>query len=229
MKREELDKLRMKYLEGQTSIEEERRLKSLEEDEFFSALNEPEEKMDWSFESFLEQVEEESPKKKIVPISRRIIMITSIAAAVLMGFFVIRQMVENRVSNSDLLSKEVGHEVAPVIAHQEVGAQALDVERPKEEPQAVVVENEVSKYVPKKDARKTVQMASMSGHTVNKEEPVKVTHALEDELYVEINGVRIYDEEKALEVTETALHLATSNLKKGMEGVENIKYLKIEI
>lgn len=222
MKREELDKLRMKYLEGQTSIEEERRLKSLEEDEFFSALNEPEEKMDWSFESFLEQAEEESPKKKIVPISRRIIMITSIAAAVLMGFFVIRQMVENRVSNSDLLSKEVGHEVAPMIAHQEVGAQALNVERPKEEPQAVVVEKEVSKYVPKKDARKTVQMASMSDRTVNKEEPVKVTHALEDELYVEINGVRIYDEEKALEVTETALHLATSNLKKEWKELKTL-------
>jgi len=30
-------------------------------------------------------------------------------------------------------------------------------------------------------------------------------------------------------VTETALHFAASNLKKGMEGVENIKYLKIEI
>ncbi|MNY55202.1 hypothetical protein D3C86_1911600 [compost metagenome] len=51
----------------------------------------------------------------------------------------------------------------------------------------------------------------------------------EEEFYVEVNGVKITNEEEALKITENALLFASSNLKKGMKEVENIKCLSIEL
>lgn len=50
-----------------------------------------------------------------------------------------------------------------------------------------------------------------------------------EEFYVEVNGVKITDEAEALKITENALLFASSNLKKGMKEVENIKCLSIEL
>lgn len=219
MKREELDKLRAKYWEGKSSLEEERRLKELEDEEFFSMLRKPEEKMDWDFESFMDLAEKEMPaEKKIIPLSRRIIMLTSIAASLLLGFFLIRQF--NDQKNNQAINKvAVSHE----------SPKALDVESPKSTPAELDELKGPSVQVESKEPVKSVQLASTRKSKEQVPETMQTNPGPDEDLYVEVNGVRIYDEERALEVTETALHFAASNLKKGMEGVENIKYLKIEI
>jgi len=224
MKKEELDRLKAKYWEGKTSLEEERRLKELEEEEFFTMLKEPEEKMDWNFDDFMQGVsEEEKPEvKKVVPMTRRIITMTAIAASLMLGFFLIRQMVSSNVD-----------QVKPVIAQTEVNNKILDIENPeadnREGLQAQEETPDVINPTVKTSRNKQTQMVSNKKSNGKSQERLKVEHAIEEEFYVEINGIKIYDEKKALEVTETALQLATSNLRKGMEGVENIKYLKIEI
>ncbi|WP_313191072.1 hypothetical protein [Sphingobacterium sp.] len=219
MKREELDKLRAKYWEGKSSLEQERRLKELEDEEFFSMLKKPEEKMDWDFESFMDLAEKEMPAdKKIIPLSRRIIMLTSIAASLLLGFFLIRQFndqKDNRAINKVAVSNE--------------RPKPLDVESPKSTPEELVASKGPSVQAESKEPLKSVQLASTRKSKEHSPETMQTNPYPDEDLYVEVNGVRIYDEEKALEVTETALHFAASNLKKGMEGVENIKYLKIEI
>ncbi len=224
MKKEELDRLKAKYWEGKTSLEEERRLKELEEEEFFTMLKEPEEKMDWNFDDFMQGVsEEEKPEvKKVVPMTRRIITMTAIAASLMLGFFLIRQMVSSNVD-----------QVKPVIAQTEVNNKILDIENPDaDNREGLQVQEETPDVINptvKTSRNKQTQMVSNKKSNGKSQERLKVEHAIEEEFYVEINGIKIYDEKKALEVTETALQLATSNLRKGMEGVENIKYLKIEI
>lgn len=219
MKKEELDKLKAKYLAGNTSLEEERKLKELGSDEFFGMLQQPEEKMDWDFEDFMQDLEEKPmTEKKIVPINRRIIALTSIAASLLLGFFIVRQLMDNK--NLD---------VEPRIASTSVSDSVMDVERPTSSPGELIPSDTHKQLSTEESAVNPVQIAAVKKSVKKQEKPTEVSNALDDEFYVEINGVRIYDEEKALEVTETALHLATTNLKKGMEGVEHIKYLKIEI
>jgi hypothetical protein len=216
MKREELDKLREKYFAGNTSLEEERQLKELENEEFFNVLKEPAEKMDWDFESFLEktnEVEEELKPAKVIPLKRRLMLFTSIAASLLLGFFFVQQwLIRNTVKIESHIAYQQTETKESVDNYN-----SFKDEMPKEERIADPIK-EV--HVPAKFA--SVKKVERKAQTVETVEP-------EDEMYVEINGIRIYDEERALEITETALHLATSNLKKGMEGVENIKYLKIEI
>lgn len=219
MKKEELDKLKAKYLAGNTSLEEERKLKELGSDDFFGMLQQPEEKMDWDFEDFMQDLEEKPmTEKKVVPINRRIIALTSIAASLLLGFFIIRQLMDSK-----------NLEVEPRIASTSVIDSVMDVERPTSAPVEATVNSTHQHLVTEESVANRIQIAAIKKSVKKQEEPVEVSNALDEELYVEINGVRIYDEEKALEVTETALQLATSNLKKGMEGVEHIKYLKIEI
>lgn len=219
MKREELDKLKAKYWEGKSSLEEERRLKELEDEEFFSMLRKPEEKMNLDFESFMDLAEKEMPaEKKIIPFSRRIIMLTSIAASLLLGFFLIRQFNDQK-----------DHQEINKVAVSNERPKPLDVESPKSTPVELVEAKGRSVHVESKGPLKSVQLASTRKSRERATETMQTNLSPDEELYVEVNGVRIYDEEKALEVTETALHFAASNLKKGMEGVENIKYLKIEI
>lgn len=219
MKKEELDKLKAKYLAGNTSLEEERKLKELGSDEFFGMLQQPEDKMDWDFEDFMQELEEKPmTEKKVVPINRRIIALTSIAASLLLGIFIIHQLMESK-----------NPEVEPRIASTSVIDSVMDVERPASSPNESSSANSHQQLVTEEIVSNGVQIAAVKKSVKKQEKPAEVSNALDDEFYVEINGVRIYDEEKALEVTETALHLATTNLKKGMEGVEHIKYLKIEI
>lgn len=219
MKKEELDKLKAKYLAGNTSLEEERKLKELGSDEFFGMLQQPEEKMDWDFEDFMQELEEKPlTEKKFVPINRRIIALTSIAASLLLGIFIIHQLMDSK-----------NPEVEPRIASTSVIDSVMDVERPASSPNESSSANSHQHLVTEEIVSNGFQIAAVKKSVKKQEKPAEVSNALDDEFYVEINGVRIYDEEKALEVTETALHLATTNLKKGMEGVEHIKYLKIEI
>lgn len=219
MKREELDKLRAKYLEGQTSLEEERKLKKFESEEFFGMLSPSEEKMEWGFDDFMSKVEEkESEGPKVIPFRKRLIALTSIAASLLLGILLIRQFVEQK----DQVDK-------PVIAQVEAAHQAMDVKK-HSDAVSLPEESVEPRVQPKQESSLNSSVIASNKRSVKKVQvPVELEQAQEDELYVEINGVRIYDEDKALEVTETALHLATSNLRKGMEGVEHLKYLKIEI
>lgn len=221
MKKEELDRQKAKYWEGKTSLEEERKLKELEDEKFFSALQPSEETIDWDFDDFIQQANEKKPEIKVQPLARRIIPMTAVAAALILAFFLIRQIVE---SNSDLAK--------PVIAQAELDNQVPDVQKPKAKDKGLTDRDDTPRIA--NSPRRPTEARHLP-HASNKidqkksTEEIKVAPAPQEQYYVEINGVKIYNQEKAIEITETALQLATSNLRKGMKGVKNIKYLKIEI
>ena len=222
MKKEELDPLRAKYLQGETSLEEERLLKEHSDDAFFGGLKEPSGKMDWDFDAFMEATAQDESEKnaKVINLPKRIIMITSIAASVLIGFLIFRpkENAEQHVNAKQIAQHSVSED-------RTVDAETLQQVIP-ETPKLMEnrVEESVIASIPRSKKRPQSSVRSeASVKTV--ESPVE----LEEELYVEVNGVRIYNEEEALEITETALHLATSNLKRGAAGLEKIKHLNIEI
>ncbi|MGO3194770.1 MAG: hypothetical protein ACTIKE_12190 [Sphingobacterium sp.] len=221
MKREELDRQKAKYWGGKTSLEEERKLKELEGEKFFHALQPSEETMDWDFDDFIQQVnEKKSEIKNVRPLARHIIPMTAIAATVIFAFFLIRQIIE---SNSDTAK--------PIITRTEVNSQVLDVKKSGTKNKGLTDQDDTPRIANSPLSPTDVKQTSVAN---NKKDHMKSTEdfkvgSAREEFYVEINGVKIYNQEKAIEITETALQLATSNLKKGMKGVKNIKYLKIEI
>ncbi|WP_293930155.1 hypothetical protein [Sphingobacterium sp. UBA6645] len=222
MKKEELDQLRAKYLQGETSLEEERLLKEHADDAFFGGLKEPSGKMDWDFDAFMEAttVEKGAKDARVVNLPKRIIMIANIAASLLIGFLIFRpkedamqpidqkQIAEHRKADNTKVNAETLQQVQP---------ETVEVAEPKRE-ELVVASVPKSKRRPQSSPERAVKM-----------EMDKSSTGIEEGLYVEVNGVRIYDEQKALEITETALSLATSNLKRGVAGLEKIKHLNIEI
>ena len=217
MKNEELDKLKAKYWAGKTSIAEERRLKELEADAYFGMLQKPDSKMDWDFDDFMQDLPEEElaqPKDKVRTLPGRMVALLAIAASLILGFFILRPQ---NGAESDLNTAR--------IAQAQPQIEPLDVQMPKQEVAANRLMHETETEQPVVPPAQRISRAPKQKVST---QPV-AQQPEENEFYVEINGERIYDEEKALEVTETALHLATSNLRKGMEGVENIKYLTIEI
>src|SRR5690606_28702161 len=103
---------------------------------------------------------------------------------------------DNRIANAETL--------------QQVQPETVEVAEPKRE-EVGIASVPKSKRRPQSSPERAVKM-----------EMDKTSTETEEGLYVEVNGVRIYDEQKALEITETALSLATSNLKRGVAGVEKI-------
>lgn len=90
-----------------------------------------------------------------------------------------------------------------------------------------------SKYdtAPNRNSGQNSSHQTASKKKVIKKEVTKTVSvpAPESELYVEVNGVKIYNEEEALKITEEVLSLASNNIRKGLEATRNIKYLTIEL
>lgn len=217
MKKEELKQLEAKYLAGETTLAEERLLKEHSEDGYFSVLSEQHtDKMPLDFESFLTKTEDVQPialmhKRKIWT------LFSSIAAAILMICLGIWYLPNQK-------TVQVGEQVASIkVPLKEVPEKDIIEMEP-------LVENKESKNKPSRSST-VVRIDTYNGDkAVLKPELDTASELLaSEEFYVEVNGVKITDEAEALKITENALLFASSNLKKGMKEVENIKCLSIEL
>jgi hypothetical protein len=217
MKKEELKKLEAKYLAGETTLAEERLLKERSEDGYFSVLSEENKtEMPLDFESFLTKTEK--VQSISLPQKRKLwTLFSSIAAAVLVICLGIWYL-----PNQEAV--EIVEQVATVkIPLKEAHEKDIIETKPLVE----------SKEREKKLSRNSTVVridTYNSDRSVLKPELDTASELLaSEEFYVEVNGVKITDEEEALKITENALLFASSNLKKGMKEVENIKCLSIEL
>jgi len=234
MRNEELDRLKAKYWAGETSLQEERRLKELEGDGYFQSLKDSPETMDWNFEDFSEKLEESAGQPKDFadknretdrPIIKRLIPFLAIAASLLIAFFVVNRFQDKETNNRDQIVKISDTEMEKVQPLERETIQPVEGELLQQvEKESIMFPSpkRTSKGTDTRLANKVKQIAK------SKTQPA-IEKLPEEEMYVEVNGVRIYDEEKALAVTEAAIQLATTNLKAGMKGIEKVKYLHIEI
>ena len=219
MKKEELKQLEAKYLAGETTLAEERLLKEHSEDGYFSLLSKKNtDRMPLDFDSFLANTDEEQivhklPKRKIWTI------FSAIAAAVLLICLGV-WYVDNQEIVSPVL-QTTSHEIPLKLKDTAIEDQTTTdlLAQTKEESRKLIHKPAAVKHKVDKDRLSTlITTVDTTAHQFATEE-----------FYVEVNGVKVTNEEEALKITENALLFASSNLKKGMKEVENIKCLSIEL
>ncbi|KKX48976.1 MULTISPECIES: hypothetical protein [Sphingobacterium] len=216
MKKEELKKLEAKYLAGETTLAEERLLKEQSEEGYFSVLSKQDKaEMPLDFESFLTTTEK--VQSVHLPQKRKIwTLFSSIAAAVLvicLGIWYLpnqKAVEEEEVATLKIPSKE--HHEKDII-----------------ETKPLVENKESEKKLSRNSTVVRIDTYNSDRSVLKPELDLASEPLASEEFYVEVNGVKITDEAEALKITENALLFASSNLKKGMKEVENIKCLSIEL
>lgn len=253
MKKEELDKLKAKYWEGQTSLEEEQKLKDYswkDEDSskgnYFTELGKSKVEMKWDFEDFMQEASTESDAKlpgsapfkltyfKGWSTEKKLISLAGIAASLLVGYLFIGQRIPDAGNLIDAKEIMAANTVTDIQDKADLFKTDQSLENLETSLMNEGIKNEVAaapekSVSTKKQAVAHVHFKRKNSKSVAPKQTTSDQKLASNELYVEVNGVRIYNEEQALALTHTALSLMTSNLKKGAESMQNIKHLKIEI
>ncbi|MBE8712866.1 hypothetical protein [Sphingobacterium hungaricum] len=206
MKKDKLTESEDKYLNGATSLEEERLLKSQNQEPMFKGLNEiSKDKMDLDFDEFMGIATTEKeintlPNKKIAkPIFWKY---GAVAMALLVGsLFLINSF---QTENADYPEQE------------KLVAQIL-----KAEPRAELVPDKVIATAEKRQITKAKKQ-----HVAEKEPEILETA---QEAYVIVNGKPIYDEAEAERITLSSLKLLASNMSDGKSAMDKMKYISIEL
>lgn len=210
MKKEELERLEAKFLAGETSLSEEKLLKEQSDHAVHIALKKKDAvEMNLSFDDFITQVA--SSETRIQPIRKSYWW--KVASTVAAALFVaavglvyyaqgpVLQMDRPVVKQTDMRTAQMPSVIAPV---QEIA-----------EP----------KRLPKKSTVTLQKKATRKIESLGEEQlPIE-----ESAFYVEVNGVKITNQEQAMDITSNALQLASSSLVKTAQVVENLEYLIITL
>jgi|GEM_PF-829287 len=220
MKKEELERLKARYWDAESSLEEELFLKN-EDDSYFSLLKEAgKEEMELDFASFVSRIEH-TPKDSMEPLYllkrsywRYGIAVAATFLLMLGGTWM---LIDNGPQEVKLGSVKRDNQIKnPVISN----IKPLDVQLPIDYNKRFATIN----YRTEPDEQIHRITKSKERDSFVQEDD----HHHED-FYVEVNGVRITDEDEALRITHSALTLASSNIEKGIEGVRKLKHLAIQL
>jgi len=214
MKKDRLKDWEDKYWKGESSLEDEQNLKSMESQAYFNGLKDAKaEKMDWSFDEFVHEVDNaervDKPVRKIGLSS--LLKYTGIAAAlILVGFIFLKK------DNEPLEGAKKQQQLATeIIVPKTEESNAINEVTPE------IVEQEI--------AQKTVMLERPVTTKVVKNEAVQSQEILSDDNYIVVNGQPIYNEEEAEEIMVASLRLMTNNLQEGKMAIDKIKYMKVEL
>ena len=228
MKDKKLEELEEKYFNGQSSLEEERTLKN-SDNAFFQSLNQEKNKtMDWSFEDFQSEINED--KKRIVWWKNSWIKYAA-AAMLLMT-----------IGIALFLNQEPTTRV-PVFAEKEMKElKSTDKQLIEDQNKETVVHNSNDSFRSAKRG-KTLQIAETFKRPKVKKQAKEWTEkkkivaeglqSVESESYradyVVLNGKPVANEQEAVELTLKSLGLLANNLENGVDKAMNIKQMSITI
>ncbi|MGJ1225069.1 hypothetical protein ACR78H_06020 [Sphingobacterium siyangense] len=228
MKDKKLKELEEKYFNGQSSLEEERALKN-SDNAFFQSLNqEKNETMDWSFEDFQSEINED--KKRIVWWKNSWIKYAAAAMLVM------------TIGIALFLNQEPTTRV-PVLAEKEMKElKSVDKKLIEDQNKETVVPNSNDSFRSAKSG-KTLQIAETVKHPKVKKQAKEWTEkkkivaeslqSVESEPYqadyVVLNGKPVANEQEAVELTLKSLGLLANNLENGVDKAMNIKQMSITI
>ncbi|HAL53281.1 MAG TPA: hypothetical protein DCP78_13955 [Sphingobacterium sp.] len=228
MKDKKLKELEEKYFNGQSSLEEERALKS-SDDAFFQSLNQEKNRtMDWSFEDFQSEINDD--KKRIIWWNNSWIKYAA-AAMLLMA-----------IGIALFLNQEPTTRV-PVLAEKEMKElKSADKKLIEQQNEETVVSN-ANDGTPSVESGKTLQIAETLKHskvkkrakawTEKKKIVAESLQSVESEPYqadyVVLNGKPVANEQEAVELTLKSLGLLGNNLENGVDKAMNIKQMSITI
>jgi hypothetical protein len=228
MKDKKLKELEEKYFNGQSSLEEERALKN-SDNAFFQSLNqEKNETMDWSFEDFQSEINDD--KKRIVWWNNSWIKYAA-AAMLLMA-----------IGIALFLNQEPTTRV-PVLAEKKMKElKSAEKKLIEDQNKETVVPNSNDSFRSTKSG-KTLQIAETVKHPKVKKQAKEWTEkkkivaeslqSVESEPYqadyVVLNGKPVANEQEAVELTLKSLGLLANNLENGVDKAMNIKQMSITI
>ncbi|WP_394676418.1 hypothetical protein [uncultured Sphingobacterium sp.] len=228
MKDKKLKELEEKYFNGQSSLEEERVLKN-SDNAFFQSLNQEKNKtMDWSFEDFQSEINDD--KKRTVWWNNS--WIKYVAAAMLVM----------AIGIALFLNQEPTTRV-PVLAEKEMKElKSADKKLIEHQNEETVVSNSNDSFRSVKSG-KTLQIAETVKRpkvkkqakewTEKKEIVAEGLQSVESESYradyVVLNGKPVANEQEAVELTLKSLGLLANNLENGVDKAMNIKQMSITI
>ncbi|MFA4980532.1 MAG: hypothetical protein WC589_23695 [Sphingobacterium sp.] len=228
MKDKKLKELEEKYFNGQSSLEEERVLKN-SDNAFFQSLNqEKNETMDWSFEDFKSEINDD--KKRIVWWNNSWIKYAA-AAMLVMAIGIALFLNQERTTR------------VPVLAEKEMKElKSADKKLVEDQNKETVVPNSNDSFRSVKSG-KTLQIAETVKHpkvkkeakewTEKKEIVAESLQSVESEPYqadyVVLNGKPVANKQEAVELTLKSLGLLANNLENGVDKAMNIKQMSITI
>ncbi|GAA0881724.1 hypothetical protein GCM10009120_03200 [Sphingobacterium siyangense subsp. cladoniae] len=228
MKDKKLKELEEKYFNGQSSLEEERVLKN-SDNAFFQSLNqEKNETMDWSFEDFQSEINDD--KKRIVWWNNSWIKYAA-AAMLVMAIGIALFLNQERTTQ------------VPVLAEKEMKElKSADKKLVEDQNKETVVPNSNDSFRSAKSG-KTLQIAETVKHpkvkkqakewTEKKEIVAESLQSVESEPYqadyVVLNGKPVANKQEAVELTLKSLGLLANNLENGVDKAMNIKQMSITI
>lgn len=214
MKKDRLKDLEDRYWEGKTSLADEQCLKEVRDNTYFKSLKAAKkEQMDWGFDDFIHQAEEVEERviQASEPIGRPIWKYMAIVAALFLTGFL---FLKDRRTSPDI--KETNVHVV-----QEAG---------KEGSTNLLVEPDILAIIrDEKEVRTMPQRMEGMRQEARKEKPVQEYTAPNEEAYVLVNGMPIYDESEAEKIVLASLQLMADNLQEGREAVEKMKYIKVKL
>ncbi|MDX8572461.1 hypothetical protein OZ666_12255 [Elizabethkingia sp. HX QKY] len=231
MKTDRSKQYKDQYFAGNSSEAEEKWLKDFSDDVFFKTLREEKEvTMDWSFEDFMEKVEEQPiPAKKIQLTTKPGLSKWYWMAA---GFIIFLSLGGYLFFNQKPITDVTTTSVAKT---EPAKNNTLAIQEPQTTPpetniQPSVITTETEKENIKVLAQKkplAKKEKEIIETTSVKSVPETGTEASYNPNYVLINGKPVYDEEEAVDLTKKSLNLLASNLDKGIEKVGLIKHLSV--
>jgi len=228
MKDKKLKELEEKYFNGQSSLEEERALKS-SDDAFFQSLNqEKNTTMDWSFEDFQSEINED--KKRIVWWNNRWIKYAA-AAMLLMAIGIALFLNQESTTQVPVLAEKEMKARKPVdkklIEQQNAEAgvsNSNDGSRSVESGRSLQLAKTVKRPKVKKQAMEWTEKKEMVAEGLQ-----SVESASYQADYVVLNGKPVANEQEAVELTLKSLGLLANNLENGVDKAMNIKQMSITI
>lgn len=237
MKTDRSKQYKDQYFAGNSSEVEEKWLKDFSDDVFFKTLREEKEvTMDWSFEDFMEKVEEQPiPVKKIQlttkpGLSKWYWMAAGfIIFLSLGGYLFFSQESITEVIATSVAKNEPVKNNTPAIQEQQTPPPEINIQ-----PSVITPETEKKEITEKENIKVLAQKKPL----VKKEKEIIETTSVKsvpetgtedgyNPNYVLINGKPVYDEEEAADLTKKSLNLLASNLDKGIEKVGLIKHLSV--
>ncbi|KUY19375.1 hypothetical protein BAZ12_06390 [Elizabethkingia miricola] len=237
MKTDRSKQYKDQYFAGNSSEAEEKWLKDFSDDVFFKTLREEKEvTMDWSFEDFMEKVEEQPiPVKKIQlttkpGLSKWYWMAAGfIIFLSLGGYLFFNQKSITEVTATSVAKNEPVKNNTPAIQEQQTTPPEINIQPP-----VITPETEKKEITEKENIKVLAQKKPL----VKKEKEIIETTSVKsvpetgtedgyNPNYVLINGKPVYDEEEAADLTKKSLNLLASNLDKGIEKVGLIKHLSV--
>ena len=238
MKTNDYNKIYTKYLEGESSSEEENFLKESAENQedkaWFDVLKEEKQiQMDWSFEEMLEKAEN---REKIVQLKpwylRKSIYGAADSIALLISFL----LYQNTQQVDTITTTTVDPKTTNNISQSNVNQNVTTVQVATKDDVNNVPKNDVPKvaHLPKKRVVKSKPKDEKIVTTLIDTVMAPIAQVVVDTLqykpsYLVVNGVEIKDEEKAIELTLNSLGLVRRQFQEMASVMDDLKKMQIKL